>query len=368
MNNDIEDLVRDAVRRQEELAVDPDRVRAALPARAARQTRAHRTRAIAVAAAAFVAVAVAVPVVVLRDSGSDAGPAASLSTPPTTVPTAGAAPPPDSATFPLRYRPTWLPPGVSERSRSVPLTSGPDAKASTVRIWQPPSAGEENLGLYAYASPEGSEPKAPPVVNPGSGAVVRDREVDINGKPGRYDGDATVTWRVDANTKLMLVAPGLGLSEEDLLRVARSVEPDDARVHVPLRTGPLPAGVVTHFANVEGTSPTSWEASVFADRPFDAYVHVEVATLDRGADAGGETVTVRGRTGHLATPVGDTSTQAGYRTDWVLTVDLGDGRRLTVRAGSGLGAAGPALTRAEVIAIAEQAEVDANPDLGWLGG
>jgi len=39
MNGTTEDLLRQALRQQAERAVDPDRVRAALPARAARRTR-----------------------------------------------------------------------------------------------------------------------------------------------------------------------------------------------------------------------------------------------------------------------------------------------------------------------------------------
>ena len=62
----IDDLIRDAVRRQEALAVDPERIRAALPV----WTTRHRRRRVLVtlAAAGAVATAVTVPVVVLRDA------------------------------------------------------------------------------------------------------------------------------------------------------------------------------------------------------------------------------------------------------------------------------------------------------------
>ncbi|WP_077005437.1 hypothetical protein [Saccharothrix sp. ALI-22-I] len=362
MNSYIEDLIQDAVRRQEELAGDPDRIRAALPERAARKVRVDRTwRLAAVGAAACVAAAVAVPTVVLRDSEGGSGPAAS----PTASSTAS--PAPRAGTFPLRFRPTWLPPGLPERSRSIPLTTGPDAKASTVQTWSTGPVSGPNLSLTAYRSLEDSEAPLPPnvVEAPGGSTSPRLRDVDINGKAGRYDGDSVV-WRVDSETRLLLTASGLGLSEDDLLRVARSVRPDDTRLHVPLRVDRLPAGVAPQFATVDGESPTSWEASIFAERTWAAYVSVRVGTVDHGA--AGEAVTIGGRAAHLAELDGDTSTQGGYRTDWRLTVDLGDGRRLTVYGGSGLESSAPALTREDMIGIGEQVEVDPNPDLGWLGG
>lgn len=380
MNHDIDDLIRDAVRRQEELAVDPDRIRAALPARTARQARVHRTRTfIAVAAAASVAVAVAVPTVVLRESAG-VGVASSPTTPSPTVPSTGSstapsteAPSPGAATAPLRFKPTWLPPGLTEWQRSVPLTSEPDSKASFVRIWKTTPAEEiANLGLYAYRSLQDKSPPAPPVIVDPEGRTPGQsdpgREVEINGKPGYFDGRSTVTWQVDPETKLMVVAPELGLSEDDLLRVARSVEPDDTRLHLPLRTGPLPDGVVAQFATVDGKSPDSWEASLFAERTMAAYVSVRYGTTDRVATGEGEAVTVRGVAARLAKPSGDTATRGRYRTDWVLTADLGDGRRLAVDVGSGPGSAAPALTRDDVLRIAEQVELDPNADLGWLGG
>ncbi|WP_156077024.1 hypothetical protein [Saccharothrix sp. NRRL B-16314] len=372
MNNDIDDLIRDAVRRQEELAVDPDRIRAALPARAARRVRVHRTRTlIAVAAAASVAVAVAVPTVVLREA-ADVGVASSPATPTPTAPST-AAPSPGTATAPLRFKPTWLPSGLTEWQRSVPLTSEPDTKASVVRIWKTTPADEiANLGLYAYSSRQDKSPPSPPVVVNAEGTTIEltdpGREVEINGKPGYYDGRSTITWQVDPATKLMLVAPELGLSEDDLFRIARSVQPDDTRLHLPLRTGPLPGGVVAQFATVDGESPDSWEASLLAQRTMAAYVSVRFGTTDRVATGEGEAVTVRGVAARLAKPSGDTDTQVGYRTDWVLTVDLGDGRRLAVHAGSGPDSAAPALTREDVLRIAEQVELDPNADLDWLGG
>ncbi|MBB5801833.1 hypothetical protein F4560_001601 [Saccharothrix ecbatanensis] len=376
MDNDIDDLIRDAVRRQEEVAVDPERIRAALPARAARKARVQRTRMlVTVAAAASVAVAVAVPTVVLRES-ADVGVATSPTAPSSAAPSTGspgsttAAPSPGAATAPLRYKPTWLPPGLTEWQRSVPLTSD-HPKVGVTRTWKTTPAEEiANLGLTAYTSPQDKAPPAPPIfVNPdGTAQVDPGRPVEINGKTGYYDGRTTITWQVEPETKLMLTAPELGLSEDDLFRIARSVQPDDTRLHLPLHTDPLPGGVSTLFATVEGESPDSWEASLFAERTMAAYVSVRYGTIAPGSAAGGEAVTVRGVAARLTKPSGDTSTQPGYRTDWVLTADLGDGRWLTVNGGTVLDSpGGPALTRDDILRIAEQVELDPSADLGWLG-
>jgi hypothetical protein len=382
VDNDIDDLIRDAVRRQEEMAVDPDRIRAALPARAARKARVKRTRMlVTVAAAASVAVAVAVPTVVLRES-ADVGVATSPAAPSSAAPSTGssgsttAAPSPGAATAPLRFKPTWLPPGLTEWQRVVPLTSD-HPKVGVARAWKITPADEiANLGLNAYTSPQDKVPPAPPIlVNPDgtSRGDLPGRSVEINGKPGHYDGGTTITWQVDPETKLMLTAPELGLSEDDLFRIARSVQPDDTRLHLPLHAGPLhagslPGGVSTLFATVEGESPDSWEASLFAERTMAAYVSVRYGTIDPGSAAGGEAVTVRGVAARLTKLGDDTSTQPGYRTDWLLTADLGDGRWLTVRGGTVLDSpGGPALTRDDILRIAEQVELDPGADLGWLG-
>jgi hypothetical protein len=379
VDNDIDDLIRDAVRRQEEMAVDPDRIRAALPARAARKARVKRTRMLVTVAAAA-SVAVAVPTVVLRGS-ADVGVATSPTAPSSAAPSTGspgsttAAPSPGAATAPLRFKPTWLPPGLTEWQRSVPLTSE-HPKVGVIRTWKTTPADEiANLGLNAYPSPQDKVPPAPPpiLVNPdgnsrGERRDLPGRSIEINGKPGYYDGRTTITWQVDPETKLMLTAPELGLSEDDLFRIARSVQPDDTRLHLPLHTGPLPGGVSALFATVEGESPDSWEASLFAERTMAAYVSVRYGTIDPGSAAGGEAVTVRGVAARLAKPTGDTSTRPGYRTDWVLTADLGDGRWLTVHGGTVLDSpGGPALTRDDILRIAEQVELDPSADLGWLG-
>ena len=133
MNGTMDDLLRQALQRQAERAVDPARVRAALPARAARRAR-RRYGSLAVGLTAAAALAVfAVPVLGLDDARS--GDPAASPVPADTPSTSAAAAPltPDSVA--LRYRPTWLPSGLRERARTVPLGPG-NAYDGPVRTWK----------------------------------------------------------------------------------------------------------------------------------------------------------------------------------------------------------------------------------------
>ena len=138
MNGTTEDLLRQALRRQAERAVDRDRVRAALPARAARRTR-RRYGSLAgglVAAAALTAFAV--PVLSLDDAGPGGGAGRGtdgLAAPGSPSVSAPAAAPardmPDAVA--MRYKPTWLPAGLRERARrpgSTPAVRGWSSRPS----------------------------------------------------------------------------------------------------------------------------------------------------------------------------------------------------------------------------------------------
>jgi hypothetical protein len=364
VNPDIDDLIRDAVRRQEALAVDPGRIRAALPARTARQLRTRRMAAIGVAAA--VAVAVAVPVILLREpvQGGGSGPAAS-STAPTTGPAISGL-----ATGTLRYRPTWLPEGMVERVRSIPLSAAPDPKDTTDRQWKPLTAGDGptgHLGLtYWKFVPSPGDTALPPVATGEDGSrgdVATDQNVDINGKPGTYSTEM-VTWQIDADTKLMLYGPGTGLSKEDMLRVARSVVPDTTELRAPMRVDWLPEGVSGEFLSVWGDSPTKWGSRIFADGD-RAYVNTSIDTT--APTPAGEQVDVNGRTAHLAQVDEEDPIRGNYRTKWVLTMDLGDGHYLTVRGGTVPNGPTNPLTRDDMVRIALGVVPAPSPDLTWLG-
>lgn len=337
MNPDIDDVIREAVRRQETLAVDPDRIWAALPARVASRRR-TRTRVMLATVAAAVAVAVAVPIA-LQDNGNDTGPTVSAAAP-------------EQAGIPLYYRPTWLPDGMVERARSVPI-DGDFTFAE--RFWKSTSADDGASGPQIILTSHARTPADDPAPN-----------VDINGTPGWYDGESYVSWQVDGDTKLSLTAAELGLSQEVLLRIARSVEPDPTRLRPPLRLDWLPDGVADQRLQVRGDSPTKWKATIVASGAGKHYVSASVGTA---ADtARGETVTVNGHTAHLAQVDEKDADVPYYQTKWLLTMDLGGGRLLTVRSGSegGSPATSP-LTRDDMIRVAEHVQVDPDPDLAWLG-
>jgi hypothetical protein len=80
------------------------------------------------------------------------------------------------------------------------------------------------------------------------------------------------------------------------------------------------------------------------------------ATTD--APAGGESTTVGGRPARIATRPADGPVPGDHT---YVVVDLASGLKLTVY---GLV---PDVTRADLVAVAEGAEVGATPDLSWLG-
>jgi hypothetical protein len=311
----------------------------------------------------------AVPVIALRapTPGGDS-PAASSTAPTTAGPTEPAIP--GLATGPLRYRPTWLPEGMVERSRAIPLSTPQGQKDTTDRQWKPLSAGDGETGHLGLTSwdfvPSAGDTAAPPVASGegDSGDVAPTQNVDINGMPGTYDTEM-VTWQVDADTKIMLYGPGTGLSKEDMLRVARSVEPDPTRLRAPLRVDWLPEGVSGEFLSVWGDAPDKWGSRIFADGD-GGHVNVTVGTT--APEARGEQVDVNGRAAHLA-QVDEEEPLRGssYRTRWVLTTDLGDGRFLTVRGGTVPNGPANTITREDVVRIARNVVLDPSPDLTWLG-
>jgi len=357
VNPDIDDLIRDAVRRQEELAVDPERILTALPARTARR---RRTFTVAAITAVAVAAAVTVPVVILREP-SAGGPATSP-----TSQTSTDALPPAVASAPLRYRPTWLPAGFVERSRSVPVSDPALPKVTTDRLWKRTSLDDGelgHLGLSVWDVSEDDTERPPPSLTGADGKPADRSAVDINGSSGRYDNDI-VTWQV-GHTKLMLYAPGAGLTKNEMLRVARSVRPDPASLRIPLRVNWLPDGVLGEFATMQGDSPAKWDSYVMAEG--DArYAYVSFGPTV--PDPRGDEIIVNGRTAHLASLDEDDPFWPNQRMHWLLTMDVGDGRYLTIRAGSAKYEQVPTpLVRDDVVRIAESVVLDQNPDLTWLG-
>jgi hypothetical protein len=384
VNSEIDDVIREAVREQERLAAPADRVRAALPTRAASYARRRRATVgltAMAAAAAAVAVAVAVPTV-LREPAGGGGVAA----PPTAASTEDPAADPGLGSVPLRFAPTWLPAGMVERSRFVPVTGTPATKSGMVRVWSREPLDQESgfvaddahVGLYASrARPDPGADHAPPVAVDENGQRIRGggtvAEVDVDGRPGRYY-DGMVTWQIDEKTQLMLVAPGVGLSKEDLLRIARSVRPDSTALRSPLRLGWLPDGFVEQDLTVAGNSATEWEARMVAERkatpdePAKGFVSVELGPRNGDDPSSGERFEIDGRPARLTQVDIELTTRPGYRARWALVVDLDSGRRLTVFGGVGPHAGqAPVPTREDVIRVAEHVEL-AEPDLTWFAG
>jgi hypothetical protein len=329
----IDDLIRDTVRSQEELAVDPDRVRAGLPARAARRQRV-RTRAMLATVAAGVAVAVAVPVVILGDSG--------------TVVTATA----PQATLALEYGPTWLPDGLVENFRGATYFI-----PGVTRMWRstaPESADRPNPGLTMLVRPASPDD------------VDRAPNVDINGVPG-YFGEGSVIWEV-GDTKFVIAGR---FPDADMLRIARSVKPDPTRMRLPVQFNWLPTGgaewtrkVDDPSVKVTGFSATEYEATVLV---YDSqhYVQASVGTNDFTVrEIHGREVVVNGRTATLARDVQMDPTGQDMLTNWVLTMNLDDGRRLFVNSGAVKNS--PPLSEADFLRVVEQVQLDPNPEVGWL--
>lgn len=412
MNTRIEDLIRQAQAQQAERAAAPDRIRGALPARAARvaRRRRHGTLVAAVGAAA-VAVAITVPVVALRDSaGGGISPAAPPTASADRVPTAVPVIPVTS----LRYRPTWLPAGLAERNRMASFPARDGQFHGALRSWT-----RNPVGLVG--EPKGGRlelqvSEAPPVGKPVEDAGGK--PVDVNGVRGYYhgaDGKSYVTWPAEAGIQLSISQHGLALSERDLLRVARSVRPDPAQLSSPLRFGSLPNGLAMSMLEVFGDSPTSWLARVSGEQMLGTPAGELAIPVKPGAAGVGEGAGARAKPAgpptttataavppapggakatqlppgkskensqvrHLSVAVGTSTTApdggdslvvSGHPARFVtrgvaekltlnyLVVDLGEGRLLTLL--------GEQVSRDDLVSTAEQVDVDPNPDLSWLG-
>jgi hypothetical protein len=365
VTNDLENLVRAAQERQAEQAVHPDRIRAALPARAARLARRRRYTALGAGAAAVAtAAALAIPVLALRGgTGGSAAPPANTGAPAVTV---------TLTTVALRYRPTWLPTGVAERIRIAPLEAATgEPFAGPIRMWTPQPVGTDGrwggtgLGLHVRHAQGADDPQA----NDG-------KLVDINGKPGYYHGTpgdekAYLEWRADSDTVVSVDQLRLGLTEADLVRVARSVRPDPGQQRAPLALGWLPDGMNLSSIEVSGDSPAAWLATLSAE---DRHLTKDLSSHKESKE-GPRAITVSVSPTTTAPPGGEELVVGGHparlvsRSDipnmWYLVVNLGPGRLLTVVASWPV--ARP-LTRDDLIRVAEQTTVDDQADVSWIGG
>lgn len=368
-----DDLLRQALQRQADRAPDPDRVRAALPSRAARRTRRRYGSMAGGLVAAAALAAFAVPVLALDDAPAPrgAGPAAAMS------PSASArdAAPTAPAAVGLRYRPTWLPAGLTERSRTVPL--GPDfGYDGPVRIWKRANAGAgfdtggSRLEFGAVDTENGADQFGD-----------HGQAVDINGKPGRLssasgDGKSSLHWIIDPETVIFIHNVEAGLSDADLLRVARSVQPDPGQVAVPVRFGWLPTGMAPKLAQFAGDSADRWQLELTAygrkpgAAPTPTSKEEKTEDPDRGiyvrlgrttdAPDGGESITVAGRPARIVVREIEGPKPVPGQHAYVV-VELASGLKLTVFSVL------PDVSRDDLIATAAAIEIGPAPDLSWLG-
>lgn len=359
----LETLVRQAQQDMAERAVDPERIRAVLPARRARMVRHRRTGALlTITAAAAVVLAIAIPLAFLSPAGDQP------------LPPQPAGPPGISQPVPMLYVPTWLPEGMVERERSTSLGQvGSDQFAGVVRTWI----------AWPFEHPEFGSSQGPrlvlAIIPTGRGQQPGDNigeVVDINGKSGRYNPETdTVTWRPDG-TAVLVLRGGKG-DREEILRVARSVQPDPGQLRSPLQFGWLPEGIEMQHLGYRGNSRDHWMAQLLSSRADTTYWVWTVMPLpettppdnERGrwmtasvgtvtwAPEGGEALTVRDRPARMVS-----DPESPDR--WYLVVDLGGGLELNVT--GYLGGPNP-LTKEDLIRTAEHVEIDPAPDLDWFG-
>lgn len=375
---DIEDLIRTAQAHQAERAVPADRIRAGLPDRMARAHRRRLGTVGAVIAAVAVAAAITIPALTVGRTGtsvagSPAGPPVATASALTSIPplTTGLMRP---AGFPLGYRPTWAPSGFAERIRTADIGVPTDAFGPTVsRVWKKKVGRGDPWGGAELTLVVRTE-----VADAGAAMDTSGRKVEINGTKGYYtaaqgDHKSYVSWSPDAHTLLTLSANHLDISQSDLLRMARSVQPERGTVAVPVHLRWLPTGWATTGFTVSGASAATWRGEVAAARSAPE----PTTTAERKAQKGGATSPV----GSLSVVVGSTTdaptggetlsvdghpARHPVRTDEpgqslvYLVVDLGQGRLMTlVGQGAGIG-----LT--DLVKIAEQVSITP-AGLDWLG-
>jgi hypothetical protein len=266
---------------------------------------------------------------------------------------------------PLRYAPTWLPPGIVETSREA------DARGERVRrAWHRPGAtpggpGPENGSVVM----EVFDVDFPFPTDVGCWGAV---SVDINGVRGNMSRDnstACVKWPAEPRTTLVVTEYGLGLSQEDLLRIARSVRPDAAVLTVPFRIDR--AGLLATTAPVgavmRGDTATGWSvgASFPVDDPDDwlpqAWVTLTSTATPPPGGGPPQPLTVGGRPArYVVKPSKGAYVDAGEA--W-LGVDVGSGVTLVV---SIVFYSGVPASSAELASVVTGWTIGW-PDLSWVG-
>ncbi|WP_433265158.1 hypothetical protein ACQPZF_37130 [Actinosynnema sp. CS-041913] len=303
-----EDLIRDALRRQADLAPPPGPVLAALH-------RPRRKPLFLVVATAVTAAVVAIAATALPRPSADVSVGrVDRITPP------GA----NARTWVgLEYQPTWLPDGFTERWRSY-------IGGSWTRNWQRGSDGAASLRFSVTKSD----------LDALDASTTR---TTVNGAPGYYSHNG-LHWQVKPDRMLSVWLGDGADSRETLRRVAESVRPDLTLVVVPVSFKGS-----TDFS-IDAVSPDDWTAMVEVPSG-DAQYLIRLHSVDRAGGAP-RAVTALGR-------------EAAYWEErgGVLTIMLAAGRYLSV----GGGKLSQVASVEELVEAAGLVKFEQYPDLGWIG-
>jgi len=354
--------IRAAFDRVVALAPDPARIRAGFASRA----RAHRQRRALLVASGAVAAAGAfgVPAALAWRDRTPAIGEAPFGPDGRTTPNLGPAvaePIPNAAVerVAMRYRPTWLPEGFVETSRTAyaPANSwNPRLRTSNYQVSEWMRAEDSAV---APDTPGHAPPYIRLVLARGSRLDIADwrPRVRVNGAEGGVSlQDAhvpQVVWQAEDGFRLAVYVSGVPDGRAVAVRIARSVKPDGvAGVECPLRFGWLPDFLSENHEQQLKLSQSSgaWRAtrSILVAGTYEA-VTVSYGPAIAPPPAGVQ-ATVRGRPGLARTYWGDAGGWAH--------VSLDGGLDLLVTAG---------LKTDELARIIDKLDIGPQPYRGWIG-
>ncbi len=333
--------------------------------RTARGAHNRRRGLLASGAAALAVVAVvATASAILAQQPADVGPlevgqpgqsTTPSAPPPATAPAMPALPP-----APLRFAPTWLPQGWAEHGRMTWF--GEDTGGPSNRLWAkaPPQIAQGELKGTRFELSSRKDT----VNDPGASGSV-----DINGHHGLITRESgrpkSITWRV-GDVVLNLQQWGATLTEQEMLQIARSVQPDAGKFTVPFTLGRVPAGYAPSGVEFVGRSPSSWHAALRlsgsvqategpASKPGPPPMLTVALGTETLAPQGGEALTVGGHPArYVVAKVAGGTIDLPY-----VVVDLGGGLLLTISALD--------TPREQLVQVAEGVTHDPAADLSWIG-
>jgi hypothetical protein len=371
VNDDLERLIRQAQERKASTITDADEVRAAIPVRTAALRRRRSGLVLSGSVAALIAIAVTVPQVYFSHdrtfpgTSASADPPAPLVTPSDTgVPEATAPAPTDGAgNTPMRYTATWLPAGYTEQKRNAYTTS-------VSRTWAATRADYTNLTESRAAVALSSVPSTMSQMIPATEQPGTTAPVDVNGAAGVYQDSPdltamTVTWPVGALV-LQVTNTDPALTKADVLRIARSVQPDPTVTKLPIRVGWTPTGYVNQGFIFIGNSPAAYMTRIIFNAGMNAtnVIASHQFLVDIGpttvATSGGTDVMINGHPGRIFGP----TESAGATTELIVEAALGNGQTLTVTAHWATGST--EVDNNTVLQVARSVEF-VGGDTGWIG-